>query len=197
MGFRLNPVLYGERQGSGTRLNVQAARPASSALSMVPAARWAGDDEVDLPEISLKIHEYSCKCLTNVTPLWDAVFMLIEAARRIEATAKEVLALVNAGDASCEEMRQMLEVFKAAIAIMTVAQTVAAASIAGRERHGDGGAEVLASGAGLSRQEARNHVRTAETLRSTPRLRDAVESGRVPIANAKRLAEAAGKTTAR
>ena len=122
--------------------------------------------------------------------------MLIEAARRIEATAKEVLALVNAGDASCEEMRQMLEVFKAAIAIMTVAQTTAAASIAGRERHGDGGAEVLASGAGLSRQEARSQVKTAEALRSTPRLRDAVESGRVPIANAKRLAEAAGKTTA-
>ncbi len=122
--------------------------------------------------------------------------MLIDAARRIEATAKEALALVNAGDASSDEMRQMLEVFKVAVAIMTVAQTAAAASIAGRERHGDGGAEVLASGAGLSRQEARSQVKTAETLRSTPKLRDAVESGRVPIANAKRLAEAAGKTTA-
>ena len=121
--------------------------------------------------------------------------MLIEAARRIEATAKEVLALVNVGDASCDEMRQMLEVFKAAAAIMTIAQTAAAASIAGRERHGDGGAEVLASGAGLSRQEARSHVKTAEALRSTPRLRDAVESGRVSVANAKRLAEAAGKTS--
>ena len=122
--------------------------------------------------------------------------MLIEAARRIEAAAKEVLALVNAGDASCEEMRQMLEVFKAAIAVMTVAQTAAAASIAGRERHGDGGAEVLASGAGLSRQEARSQVKTAEALRSTPRLRDAVESGRVSATNAKRLAEAASKTSA-
>ena len=121
--------------------------------------------------------------------------MLIEAARRIEATAKEALALVNAGDASCEEMRQMLEVFKAAIAIMTVAQTAAAASIAGRERHGDGGAEVLASGAGLSRQEARSHVKTAEALQAAPKLRDAVESGRVSVANAKRLAEAAGKTS--
>ena len=77
----------------------------------------------------------------------------------IEANAKEVLALVNAGDASCEEMRQMLEVFKAAFAIMTVAQTTAAASIAGRERHGDGGAD-LASGAGLSRQEARSQVKS-------------------------------------
>ena len=121
--------------------------------------------------------------------------MLIEAARRIEATAKEALALVNAGDASCEEMRQMLEVFKAVIAIMTVAQTAAAASIAGRERHGDGGAEVLASGAGLSRQEARSQVKTAEALQAAPKLRDAVESGRVSVANAKRLAEAAGKTS--
>ena len=122
--------------------------------------------------------------------------MLIEAAQRIEANAKEVLALVNAGDASCEEMRQMLEVFKAAFAIMTVAQTAAAASIAGRERHGDGGAEVLASGAGLSRQEARSQVKTAEALQATPNVRDAVESGRVSVVNAKRLTEAAAKTSA-
>ena len=122
--------------------------------------------------------------------------MLIEAARRIEAAAKEVLALVNAGDASCEEMRQMLEVFKAAIAIMTVAQTMAAASIAGRERHGDGGAEVLASGAGLSRQEARSQVKTAQAIQDMPRLRDAVAEGRVSQANAKRLAEAVDRTSA-
>ena len=122
--------------------------------------------------------------------------MLIEAARRIEATAKEVLALVNAGDASCEEMRQMLAVFKAAIAIMTVAQTTAAASIAGRERHGDGGAEVLASAAGLSRQEARSQVKTAEAIQDVPRLRDAVAEGRVSQANAKRLAETVDRTSA-
>ena len=122
--------------------------------------------------------------------------MLIEAARRIETTAKEVLALVNADDASCEEMLQMLEVFKAAIAIMTVAQTTAAANIAGRERHGDGGAEVLASGAGLSRQEARSQVKTAQAIQDMPRLRDAVAEGRVSQANAKRLAEAVGRTSA-
>ena len=122
--------------------------------------------------------------------------MLIEAARRIEATAKEVLALVNAGDASCEEMRQMLAVFKAAVAIMTVAQTTAAASIAGRERHGDGGAEVLASGAGLSRQEARSQVKTAQAIQHMPRLRDAVADGRVSQANGKRLAEAVDRTSA-
>ena len=122
--------------------------------------------------------------------------MLIEAARRAEAAAKEMLALVNAGNASCEEMREMLPVSKAIVAITSAAQTSAAANIAARDRHGDGGAEVLASGAGLSRHEARSQVKTAEALRDTPRLRDAVESGRVSVANAKRLAEAAAKTSA-
>jgi hypothetical protein len=122
--------------------------------------------------------------------------MLIEAARRAEAAARQMLALVNEGSASCAEMREMLEVSKVAAAVMSSAQTSAAASIAGRERHGDGGAEVLASGAGLSRQDARSQVKTAEALRGTPRLREAVESGRVPAANAKRLAEAASKTSA-
>ena len=119
--------------------------------------------------------------------------MLIEAARRAEAAAREMLALLKAGDASCAEMRQMMEVSKVTVAIVSVAQTTAAASIAGRERHGDGGAEVLASGAGLSRQEARSQVKTAEALRDTPELRDALESGRVSGANARRLAEAAGR----
>ena len=122
--------------------------------------------------------------------------MLIAAAHRAEAAAKEVLALVHEGSASCAELRQMLEVSKATMAIMSAAQVSAAADVAGRERHGDGGAEVLASGAGLSRQESRSQVKTAEALRDVPRLRDAVESGRVPVANAKRLAEAAGKTSA-
>ena len=122
--------------------------------------------------------------------------MLIEAARRAEVAAREMLALVKAGDASCAEMRGMMEVSKATVAIISVAQTTAASSIAGRQRHGDGGAEVLASGAGLSRQEARSQVKTAEALRDTPRLRDAVESGRVSGTNAKRLAEAVAKTSA-
>ena len=122
--------------------------------------------------------------------------MLIEAARRVEAAAREMLTLVDAGDASCAEMREMLQVSKAAVAVVSAAQVSAGACIAGRERHGDGGAEALASGAGLSRREARSQVKTAEALRDAPRLRDAVESGRVSGANARRLAEAAGKTSA-
>ncbi len=131
----------------------------------------------------------------TVTPLWHRVFMLVEVARRAEATVKEMLALVNAGGVSCAEMREMLAVSKVTTAIIAAAQTAAAASIAERERHGDGGTEVLADAAGLSRQEARSQVKTARALRDAPKLRDAVESGRVSVANAKRLADAVEKTS--
>ena len=122
--------------------------------------------------------------------------MLIEAARRAEAAAKETLTIVNEGSAPCAELRQMLEVSKAAMAIMSAAQVSAAADVAGRERHGDGGAEVLASSAGLSRREAHSQAKTGRTIAEMPKLRDAVESGRVSVANAKRLAEAVDKTAA-
>ena len=122
--------------------------------------------------------------------------MLIEAARRAEASAKEMLALVNDGSASSSEMREMLAVSKATVAMMSAAQANAAATIAKRERHGDGGAQVLADGAGLSQREARGQVKTAQTIESVPTVRDAVESGRVSLANARRLAEAVTKTSA-
>ncbi len=116
--------------------------------------------------------------------------MLIEAARRAEAAASEMLELVGAGAASCSELREMLAVSRSAMAALSAAQVSAAAAVAGRERHGDGGAEVLAGSAGLSRREARSHLKTAEALREAPAARDAVESGRVSAANARRLAEA-------
>ena len=122
--------------------------------------------------------------------------MLIAAARRAEAAAKEMLALVNEGSASCAEMRDMLAVSKATVAIMSVAQASAAASIAGRERHGDGGTQVLADTAGLSRRDAHTQVKTAKAIDAVPAVRDAVEEGRVSLANAKRLAEAVEKTSA-
>ena len=122
--------------------------------------------------------------------------MLIAVARRAEAAAKEMLALVNEGSASCAEMREMLAVSKATVAIMSVAQTSAAASIAGRERHGDGGTQVLADTAGLSRRDAHSQVKTAKAIDAVPAVRDAVEEGRVSLANAKRLAEAVEKTSA-
>ena len=122
--------------------------------------------------------------------------MLIEAARRAHANAKEMLALVNEGSASCAEMREMLEESKAAAALISAAQTAAATAIAGRERHGDGGTQVLADAAGLSRRDAHSQVKTARVIEAVPAVRDAVESGQVSQANAKRLAEAVEKTSA-
>ncbi len=121
--------------------------------------------------------------------------MLIETARRAHAAAKETLALVNEGSASCAEMREMLEESKAAVAALVAAQTSAAASIAGRERHGDGGTQVLADAAGLSQRDARSQVKTAQVIEAVPAVRDAVESGRVSQANARRLADAVEKTS--
>ena len=122
--------------------------------------------------------------------------MLIEAARRAEAAVKEMLAIANDGSATAEELRDALGISKSIVGISSAFQTAAAAAVAGRERHGDGGAEILAASAGLSRQQARSQVRTAETLRDAPAVRDAVESGRVSQANARRLAEASEKTCA-
>ena len=86
---------------------------------------------------------------------------------------------------------------RSASAAISAAQTEAATSIAARERHGDGGAEVLAAAeAGMSRSEATGQVKTAATLRGIPRLREAVESGRVSRANAKQLASAVNKAGA-
>ena len=122
--------------------------------------------------------------------------MLIEAARRAEAAVKEMLACADEGAASCPELLEGLEISKVIAGVNAAFQVSAAAAVAGRERHGDGGAEVLAAGAGLSRHEARSQVKTAEALSETPRLRDAVAGGRVSTANAKRLAEAVDKTSA-
>ena len=122
--------------------------------------------------------------------------MLIDTARRGRAAAEEMLALVNEGSASCAEMREMLKESKATVAVILAAQTSAAAAIAGRERHGDGGTEVLAVAAGMSRRDARSRIDTAKVIDTAPAVRDAVESGRVSQANARRLAEAVEKTSA-
>ena len=122
--------------------------------------------------------------------------MLIEAARRAEAAVKEMLASADDGSATSDELREALAISKSIVGVAAAFQASAAAAVAGRERHGDGGAEVLASAAGLSRQEARSQVKTAEAVRDMPRLRDAVAEGRVSQANAKRLAEAVDRTSA-
>ncbi len=116
--------------------------------------------------------------------------MLIDSARRAETAATEMLAYANDGSASCVELREALAVCKAFMAAGSAFQAGAARIIAQAERHGDGGAQVLADTAGLSRRDAHSQVKTAETLGAVPAVREAVESGRVSQANAKRLADA-------
>ena len=122
--------------------------------------------------------------------------MLIEAARRAEAAAKDMLACINAGSASCAEVREALAISKSFMATGSAFQVGAAQVIAKGERHGDGGTQVLADAAGMSRREALGQVKTARVIEAVPAVRDAVESGRVSQANAKRLAEAIEKTSA-
>ena len=122
--------------------------------------------------------------------------MLIEAARRAEAAAKEMLALVTEGSVACAEIREALAVSKAIAGVNSAFQVAGAAAVAGRERHGDGGAEVLAASAGLSRREAHSQVKTAQAIEGMSTVRDAVAEGRVSVANATRLAEAVEKTSA-
>ena len=122
--------------------------------------------------------------------------MLIEAARRAEAAAKEMLALVTEGSASCAEILDAMTVSKVIAGVNSAFQVAGAAAVAGGERHGDGGVEVLAASAGLSRREAHSQVKTARAIQEMPKLRDAVESGRVSVANAARLAETVDKTSA-
>ena len=123
--------------------------------------------------------------------------MLIEAARLAEAAVKEMLAIAKDGSATTDEFRDAPGISKSIVGISSAFQTSAAATVAGRERHGDGGAEMLAAAAGLTRREDRSQVKTAEALREVPEALKAVESGRVSPANAKRLAEASEKTRRR
>jgi len=122
--------------------------------------------------------------------------MLIESARRAESAVKEMLAIAHDGSATTDEFRDALGITESFVRIASALQTSAAAAVAGREQHGDGGAEVLATSTGLSRPEAHSRVKTAEALRDVPAARQAVESGRVSPANARRLAEAIDKAGA-
>ncbi len=122
--------------------------------------------------------------------------MLIEAARRVETAAKEMLSATNGPSVSRDEAREVLAVCKSAMAALAATQTSAAAVVAGVENHGDGGVQVLADAAGLSRRDAVRRVKTAQAVGAAPAVRDAVETGRVSQANAKRLAEAIEKTSA-
>ncbi len=90
--------------------------------------------------------------------------MVVEAVTQAQAATAVMLASVDSGTASVEELREALAQSRSVMANVTAFQTSAAELIAKRERHGDGGAEILASSAGMSQREAHSQVKTAEVL---------------------------------
>ncbi|MCY4069118.1 MAG: HNH endonuclease [Acidimicrobiaceae bacterium] len=122
--------------------------------------------------------------------------MMLTDARQATAAANRMLTTVRSGAVGLAELREALAESRAFIAAGTAFQTAAAELIAARQRHGDGGVEILAASAGLSQREARNQVATVAALQKVPKLRDAVQTGAVPQDNARRLAAAITKTGA-
>ena len=136
------------------------------------------------------------KCLTVVTPLCHNVIMLIETARRVTKDLTTMITAVNSGAAATDDIREALAISKAIGAKFQAFQSAAAAMVAARERHGDGGAAVLTQAAGVSRRQAGAQAKTNEMLKSMPTARGAVEGGKISFENARRLADAAAKTNA-
>ena len=134
--------------------------------------------------------------MTDVIEVCDDGFMLIELVERLDAAASELLACLKGGEASSEELLGVLSGTKAVRGKVDTVQALAAAGVAGGRNHGDGGAHVLAESTGVSRRDARNQVRTIKAIGAMPAVRDAVEDGRVSVANAGKLADALDKTSA-
>ncbi len=122
--------------------------------------------------------------------------MILEDAHQAVTATQRMLTAVRAGGVATTELRAALEQTRVLLAAGAAFQTAAAELIAARERHGDGGAEVLAVSAGLPQSEAHSQVKTAQVLRKVPELRDAVQTGEVSSANARRLADVITKTSA-
>ena len=121
--------------------------------------------------------------------------MMNEAIRLVERGLAEMVELANGGRVSCEDLRRGLAATKAMRCRLDLYQANAAAALAERERHSDGGTAELAQAAGLSRYDAARRVKTAQRLQALPEARQAVEDAKVSFANAKTLADAADNTS--
>ncbi len=122
--------------------------------------------------------------------------MVIELVERVEAAVSELLAELRRGRASSEELVGVLAATRPVRGKFDAVQALAASAVAASRGHGDGGTHVLAETTGASRQDAFGYIATAQAIAAAPAVRDAVESGRVAPANARRLAEALKKTSA-
>ena len=126
----------------------------------------------------------------------DNGFMAIELVERLDEAASELLAYLKGGEVSSEEMLEVLSGTRGVRGKLDTVQALAAAGVAGSRNHGDGGAHVLAESTGMSRRDARSRVRTITAVGAMPAVRDAVEDGRVSVANAGKLVDALDKTSA-
>ncbi len=122
--------------------------------------------------------------------------MVTDTARRVRAGLEELIRLVNDPATPPEDLRSVLAECKTFGGQLAVLQTDAAAGLAVRERHGDGGVGVLAQAAGLSKRDAVSQVKTVERLQEMPLARNALERGEISVANAKTLATACQRTSA-
>ncbi|MCY3650391.1 MAG: DUF222 domain-containing protein [Acidimicrobiaceae bacterium] len=120
--------------------------------------------------------------------------MVMNTARRVREGLAELIRLVNDPATSTSDLRALLGECKTYGGQLTVLQADAAAGLAVRERHGDGGVGVLAQAVGLSRRDAAGQVKTAKQLEALPSVRDAVENGEISVANARVLAGTSDKT---
>ena len=122
--------------------------------------------------------------------------MVMNTARRVREGLAELIRLANDPATSTSDLRVLLGECKTFSGQLAVLQADTAAGVAGRERHGDSGVGVLAQAVGLSKRDAASQVKTVEKLQEMPAARDAVETGRISVANAKTLARASGRTSA-
>ena len=105
-------------------------------------------------------------------------------------------AALDAVDAApSDELRRTLGLSKQLRSRVELLETKAAAAVAQRERHGDGGAGLLREHGGLSRSDAARNVRTGAELASIPDAGAGVAAGQISLENAARLARAARKTS--
>ena len=117
--------------------------------------------------------------------------MVISQAQRAETAVTQMLAAIADGSVTAVDLRKALEMSKAIASKLAAFQARAAAVLAARESHGDGGAGVLRHTTGVSRRQAEGRARAVRVLDDLPAVRDALESGKVSFTNAARLAAAA------
>ena len=117
--------------------------------------------------------------------------MVISQAQRAETAVTQMLAATSDGSVTAADLRRALEMSKAIASKLAAFQARAAAVLATRESHGDGGAGVLRHATGVSRRQSEGQARAVRVLDDLPAVRDALEAGKVSFANAARLAAAA------